>query len=338
VIDKVAWPVHPDRRTGNTRPEKLVSELQKMGLVCEHSVTITHGRQNVLKKPLSAAFPGLDLPSARSSNGASLAVLSPVFLANLRSSAHWIDLYDDWSLAPDINPYHRALASYGYRRLRTRRAQAAVLTVNSRYMANLLRPLEPLIVPNGVDEDLAHIVTTGSDASRLLVLGHFFPGRTDFDLFTHIARRMEFDEVVVCAPGRSREMMAALTGLHSFIGSRLRVHDWMTSDTLATVIGARTVALVPNRVRDYTASQDLMKVYQLLALGVKVMCPRLIWPDAVDRTYGLLLEYGVNLDDVLADWIELGPPTPEWRGAFAADNSWATRAAYISAHLDTAHP
>jgi hypothetical protein len=265
-----------------------------------------------------------------------LAILSPVFIPGRKSAARWIDLYDDWALAPDIHPYYRALASNGYRKMRKGQPAASVITVNSEYMANRLRPLRTVIVPNGVDEELAYIDTSVSDTPRLLVLGHFFAGRTNFELLVKLAGRSEFEDVVICAPGETREMIAVLGELRRHLKSRLHVHDWLDNGALAELVGTRTVALVPNRVRDYTISQDLMKVYQLLALGVRVMCPRLLWPDSIDREFGLLLEHGVRPDEVLGDWIESSSPSREWRHTFAASHSWANRARRISSLLERA--
>jgi hypothetical protein len=259
-----------------------------------------------------------------------------VFLAGAKSPARWIDLYDDWSLAPDIHPYYRALAASAYRRVRKESSMISTVTVNSKYMADRLRPLKCAIVPNGVDERLAYIHGSGSDSARLLILGHFFAGRTNFELLAQVALRREFNDVVICAPGASKQMTAVLGELRQKLRSRLHIYDWLDDRALAEHVGARTVALVPNCVRDYTLSQDLMKVYQLLSLGVRVICPRLLWPEGIDREFGLLLDHGMRLDDVLADWIEGSPPSQDWRAAFVASHSWASRARSVSSLLEQA--
>jgi len=140
---------------------------------------------------------------------------------------------------------------------------------------------------------------------------------------------------LVAMPGKPRSLHC-VRDLRQQLKSRLHVHEWLDDRALAEHVGARTVALVPNRVRDYTLSQDLMKVYQLLSLGVRVMCPRLLWPDSVDREFGLLLDHGIRLDDVLADWIEDSPPSQDWRSAFAASHSWANRARSIYSLIERA--
>jgi hypothetical protein len=64
-----------------------------------------------------------------------------------------------------------------------------------------------------------------------------------------------------------------------------------------------------------------------------VICPRLLWPESVDASFGLLIDRGVDLDLVLADWLDSDGPTPDWRRRFAARHSWTVRTETIAAAL-----
>lgn len=329
MIERVAWPVPPGRGRGYTRPEQLVGSLQRSGLIDPNPTYVAHGRTEAGIKGLVGRFtPGRQVGGSQ----AATAVLSPVFLGRADAGAAWIDLYDDWSLAPNINPYYRLLAYRGYRSLQATKA-AGLVTVNTSYMANRLLPLESVRVPNGVDPTLAAIEPQGSSARRLILLGEFFPGRTDFEAIRRFALREEFEEVVIGAPGTSKKMADLVGELTAARGSKLRVHPWIPPAELGQIVGDRTAVLVPHVVSDYTLSQDLLKVYQCLALGARVICPRLLWPESVEATFGLLVDRGVDLDLVLADWLDSGAPTPEWRRRFAEQHSWSARAETIAAAL-----
>jgi hypothetical protein len=330
MIDRVAWPVPPDRARGYTRPEQLVSVLRDLNAVDPSCNFVAHGRVRAgLAGILDQIAPNRQLEPGQ----ARTAVLSPVFLTKASGESVWIDLYDDWSLSPNTNPYYRMLARRGYRALREMAGQVGLVTVNTRYMANLLAPVKAVHVPNGVDPTLASLQPGGSAKRRLVLLGEFFPGRTDFGSVVELASRGEFDEVVVCAPGASKRMVDTIQTLSSRLGSRLKVHQWLTPIQLAGVVGERTAVFIPHVVSDYTLSQDLLKVYQCLAMGMRVICPRLLWPGSLDTTYGLLLDHGIDLDDVLSDWLDTEPPTSAWRRQFVDQNSWRSRGEVVVAAM-----
>jgi hypothetical protein len=332
MIDRVAWPVPPGRARGYTRPEQLVSVLESLGAIDPACGYVAHGRTAAgLGGLLDQVAPGRLLGSGQ----VGAAILSPVFLTRGSKDATWIDLYDDWFLSPNTNPYYRLLALRGYRALRSMADRVGLVTVNTTYMANLLAPVETVRIPNGVDEGLGDLPSGGSPKRRLILLGEFFSGRTDFDTLVEVASRPEFEEVIVGAPGRSKEMTSAIRALSSVLGSRLEVHQWLSPSRLAELVGERTAVLVPHLVCDYTLSQDLLKVYQCLALGMRVISPRLLWPESIDPIYGLLLDRGVDLNDVLADWLDSEPPTAVWRKQFAAQHSWRSRGQAVLAATES---
>jgi hypothetical protein len=125
-------------------------------------------------------------------------------------------------------------------------------------------------------------------------------------------------------------MLALLDRLRSRFGSALQVHEWLSVDDLAAISGRKTVALVPHVISDYTLSQDLMKVYTLSALGLKVICPRLLWPHTLPKDFAYLMDYGVKLQDTLGDWLDGPAPTAEWRQEICHEHSWQTRALQVA--------
>lgn len=329
TIRTVAWAVQPGA-TALTRPRRLVAELEKLGAVDHDASYIFHGR--TAERPgqkRSSALPGLSLSSSRDT-----AVLSPLFLAGHRRPAKWVDLYDDWSLAPDLRPHSRVLAGLGYRQLGGRAAgDTGLVTVNSRYMARKLSSVSPLLVPNGVDRDLAVVKTTGDAKRRLIVLGHFFSGRTDYDLLRRVALLPAIQEVLIGGPGKDPRMVTLMRDLRARRGDSLVVREWLDADALGKAIGEQTVALIPNKVSDYTLSQDLMKAYTFQALGVPTLCPSMLWPEKLDSEHAYLTGHGDRLEDHFAQWLAAARPDQAWRDNFVNQNSWRSRAAIIAEKL-----
>jgi hypothetical protein len=260
------------------------------------------------------------------------AVLSPVFLAGNRGGIDWIDLYDDWSIAPNINRYYRLLAAIGYRQVRRRETTASVVTVNSQYMANLVLPTPTVVVPNGVNSGLGEVELEGPGHPRLVVLGEFFPGRTDYGLMETLALRSEFQDVVVLGPGeapRTRELLGRIAEERAGV----TVEDWIEPEEFGRVLGPGTSVLIPHLVSDYTLSQDPLKAYQAMALGVKVICPRLLWPPGIGADFALLLDHGIDFDAVLGDFLARPGPDGGWRRRFVERHSWEARAATVAKAL-----
>lgn len=326
MISQIAWAVPPGGKT-NTRPALLARELVKLGVVSEGYETVFHGRHASVPGHVNGGrwWPGGRLRG----DGSQRAVLSPVFFSLSSSESRWTDFYDDWSIAPDINRWHRTLSALSYRSLAAGRRTTGV-TCNSPYMAAKLGLPSSAVVPNGVDPRVASLETVNDPTRRLILLGHFFSGRTDFDVIDKVCSRNYFDEVVVGAPGTDPAMLAVLERLRRRLGPALHVYEWLSVDDLAALCGRQTAALVPHVVNDYTLSQDLMKVYTLSALGLKVICPRLLWPNALPKDFAYLLDYGVKLEDTLSDWLDSQSPSREWRRMIGDQHSWKTRAHQIA--------
>jgi hypothetical protein len=309
---------------GYSRPERLVSSLSRLGAVSPDCTYLTHGRGEG-SGAVNRWLPGRGLGSASGGAG----VLSPVFLAGYRGRLDWIDLYDDWSIAPNINRYYRLLAAIGYRQIRNQMTTASLVTVNSQYMANLVLPTKAVVVPNGVSEALGGVELEGPVHTRLVVLGEFFPGRTDYSLLETLALRPEFKDVVVLGPGdapQTRELLGRIAGGRDGV----TIEEWIEPEDFGRVFGSGTSVLIPHLVSDYTLSQDPLKAYQAMALGVKVICPRLLWPPGIAADFGLLLDHGIDLDAVLGDFLALPGPDQEWRRRFVRRHGWEERAAAVA--------
>ena len=199
------------------RPTKMLEELVKIGQVADNYRTIYHGRRKKSSRELRRApmfRPGNPLRGLEPKT----AGVTPVMLGRSKSEYGWLHLYDDWSLAPDINLYHRFLARRSYSLIKAGEIRAKLVTVNSRYVAEKIMPAASVVVPNGVDPVFADHPREGDDRRRLVVFGHFFRGRTDFELLSSIALA-GFDEVIIGSPGKDAYLARTLSVLKSVLGT-----------------------------------------------------------------------------------------------------------------------
>lgn len=329
MISTVAWAVQPGQKSLN-RPRMLVSELQDLGVIRNPVLRLHHGRTEVSNEMEAEA--GLFNPARALQKYDEYAVLSPVFLTNSAVTPVWTDLYDDWSLAPDINPLYRLLAKKGYAQVRRDPSRSRLLTVNSSYLARRLGRHRVKLLPNGVDHKLSMIAQDGDDSKRLIIFGHFFPGRTDFKLIEKVIEYGHFSDVIVGGVGKdrgTRKFFAQLTAKSPVV----QIFDWMSETELMRHVGNRTVALIPNLVNDYTLSQDLMKAYTFMALGIPTICPMPLWPSAIPIDYVFLTGHGDRIERSLDGWIESERPSRQWRTDFGNINSWRRRAEEIASWL-----
>lgn len=325
AINQIAWSVAPGS-TGLNRPRRLVADLTVLGGVLADATYKHHGRaaSTSVSENVGTLMPKLLLDASSDT-----AVLSPVFRFSGRPK--WIDYYDDWSLAPDINPIARMRASSNYRKVRGLVDNGqTIVTVNSPYMAmKLMLPLSS-VIPNGVDSYLADTPHEGDDRERVLVLGKLFPGRTDEKLVQQICKLPWIREVVFCGVGNHKRTLDLIARVKNDVGDRVKVHSWVEPRELGKLCGKRTFALVPHIVNDYTISQNLMKAYMLTALGVPVVCPAMLWPHDLPVEDAFLINAGIDVDTNLRQWNKRPRLTLDYRRDFAIKNSWAARAALIA--------
>jgi len=323
-IANVAWALQPGAKKRETRPAKLIDGLMQLAVVEKSPRYFFHGKSSSSERNTNS---GRWFPTVPREATHAACVLSPVYQLAPGSAAVWMDFYDDWSIAPDINPWYRYLAGRTYRAVSGGAGSQALITCNSAYMAAKLGLPSKHVVPNGVDGHLASLPSRGDDRTRLIILGHLFAGRTDKALLREALMEWSFDEIVVGAPGNDRGVLSVLDEARAS-GRTLRVENWISHEELALIAGPRTVALIPHVTSDYTLSQDLMKVYQLIALGIKIICPRLLWPSKLSDEFAYL--YGIGSDlQALGDWNDSFCISSEQRTAFVELNSWTNRAAAL---------
>lgn len=329
MIEEIAWAVQPNS-TGLTRPDRLVRELVELKAISPDAVRLYHGKSAAA--PRTKQAPKL-WPASGVNRNRPTAVLSPLFLLSISQNIAWIDLYDDWSLAPDINRLYRSYAKLGYLRLRQGRERHQLLTTNTQYLAKKINPRQATVVPNGVDDQLASLSRTDDDASQLIILGNFFQGRTDFDLMERLSTSPRFDFVHIGGPGNDPQMRTFLNSVQSAHPGRLVIHPRIDDRQLALLAGPNTAALIPNLVSPYTLSQDPMKAYTFGAVGIPTISRSEIWPTILPRSRNLLITPGDDIDSRLSSW-HPERASDEERLEFARTHSWRKRAEYISEHLN----
>ncbi|QHC67084.1 hypothetical protein GSU68_11265 [Rathayibacter sp. VKM Ac-2759] len=328
AVDTIAWAVQPGS-TALTRPDRLISELIELGAVSPDAATVFHG--GTASRAGSERAPRL-WPSSALKHRSRVAALSPLFALGARADLVWIDLYDDWSLAPDINALYRRYAAHAYERLRGGSHPGALLTTNTTHLAERVGSRRAVVIANGVEPELAVLPRTDDDAARLVILGHFFEGRTDFDLMERLMTSRRFRSVHIGGPGNDSRLRIIIESVRSAFPNRVVVHERLDPAALALLAGPRTVALIPSRVSPYTMSQDPMKAYMFGAIGMPVISRREVWPASIPASSNLLVERGDDLESRLRSWLP-ERATDDQRLDFARTHSWRRRAECIADRL-----
>jgi hypothetical protein len=305
-----------------SRPAQLERALQRMGVLDTYDRTSHHrgfrtltdcrpqGQRDVVM-PLATA------PFISHRSDAGVLALTPVLRA-LPQSLRWLDLYDDWSLAPEMNVGVQLLAAAAYRAAKT---TTALVTVNSRYMHYKIGP-HAHFVPNGAQASLSKVERGGDDRPTLIVMGGLRRGRTDFALIRALCSLPSVERVLIGGPGTS-ELARRLQAVRRGVEAHTHL-DWVD---LAKTAGPRAVGLVSSAVSDYTLSQDPLKAYDFLALGMPVVCPRLLWPESLPRSMAMLVDHNTNLSSLMNEAFRrtsLGDPV--FRERLATEHSWQVRA------------
>lgn len=310
-------------KTGfETRPNELVIRVLEM-LGADWRVDDTSAKSRVVEEFSRGRAMVL-------AGGVGPSVVShPAYIGSEWRNAIWLDLYDDWSIAPDVSRFVRALAWRGYRRVGNVGSETLV-TANTPYMAAKSRNIGALVVPNGVREEVGAWEQEADDKARIIMVGHFFNGRTDWRLMESVACSRCVDEVVIYGSG---DQVDALVGRARRRGGNVVRKDPTPMKEIVRESGSRTALVVPHTVTDYTLSQDPMKVYQALGAGIPVLMPNQLWPNSIDRALGLVLERGTSLDALLraaCRWDRLQGPD---RLKFVGEHSWRRRAEAVVERL-----
>jgi hypothetical protein len=316
----VLWPVQPGAEHEHTRPAVMVRELERLGVT--FGARLAHGRPDIALDLRSRRIEIRRAPWIRSTpfGGSEDRYCSwtPLIADVEDQRLAWFDGYDDWSLSPEIPLASRVLARRTYNGLHN--SDDVVRTANTRYMCNRLGP-DTVLIPNGCQVELGDARTNGDDQLRFIVLGSLHRKRLDARVI----------ESLVALPFRCSFVFGGpeLTDFAS--RARAMGHDVTHRPKvplahLGNVVGDRTVAVLPLRVNDYTLSQDPMKTYDYLALGMPVLAPRLLWPSHLPIERAMLFEDGDDIAELALAASTLGLETPSWRQSFAVRQSWAQRA------------
>lgn len=310
----MVWPVPLGAEHGLTRPTRLVEGLLHRGLKARSFVS--HGRHRTSGKMHGAPASCSGRPWVTCFDDRT-SVLTPL-VTRLPADTVWADMYDDWSLSPLINPLARMLAKRTYSRLNGR---VQIATVNTEYM-RLRVGGEALVVPNGCDPYLAHAAVDDAPSQTVLVLGSLDRKRTDGRTISRVLEPGLNVEFRVAGPGT-----AALAYQARASGYRVFRADYLALPDIASKVQSSTIAWLPLRVCDYTMSQDPMKLYAFLALGLRVVMPYTLIPSHL-RSHRDIFAYE-NPDDgrrLIADLShQAHKRTALERAVFAKEHSWEAR-------------
>lgn len=313
-LGTVIWPVPIGAEDRLTRPARLVAGLLNRGMRARSFAC--HGRHRASGEVHGVGALCSGRPWATYSDDPA-SVLTPL-MTRLPVHPVWADMYDDWSLSPLVSRPARILAASTYARLGDR---ARTLTVNSEYM-RLRVGGDALVVPNGCDTYLADAPVDESPSKTVLVLGSLHRKRTDGKAIARVLEPGLNVEFKVAGPG-----VGALSDHAHASGYRVIRSASLALSDIAAQVTTSTIAWMPLRVCDYTLSQDPMKLYVFLALGLRVVMPYTLIPSHL-RTHSDIFAYE-NAEDGRRLIAELSHQThsrtiPE-RATFATEHSWEAR-------------
>ena len=326
----IAWPVQPGREGENTRPAALVRELEILGVDCARRTC--HGWKGVdgvrragRRHDPAASESGVPWIRRAPFGDAGYGSFTPLLAEPGADRLRWFDGYDDWSIAPDVPRPLRVLAARSYRQVP---GGPAVLTANSSYMVGRLGRGAQLI-PNGADATLADASLGGDDALRVVILGSLHRGRVDDRAVRSALRALPDEEFVFGGAGTAPYAEAAQRS-----GQRTVARRFLPMGELGRArVGGRTVAVLPLQVCDYTLSQDPMKLYDYLTLGLPIVMPRLLWPRHLPVGRAALYETGDDIGELVRSAAHCGLEARSGAAAFVAQHSWAARARSLHALL-----
>lgn len=233
-----------------------------------------------------------------------------------------VDLYDDWSIAPGINPAARMMAAGVYHQLAQLSGLGPVVSVNTPYMRYRVGG-DAIVIPNGTSEKYGGLARMTEGPPCLVVMGSLHRRRVDWHVIEAVVRSLHKDAVAIfCGSGtlRAAKRAAAVHG-------RVQHYDYLSFEELCVSVGPGSVALLPLPVNDYTLSQDPMKLYAFLALGFGVVMPRALWPGhMLPDEYAVLYEFPEDAPELVRWAMGRANRSESDRLVFAESHSWANRA------------
>ncbi len=180
------------------------------------------------------------------------------------------DCADDWSA---LMPHRSARLTELYGRI-AREADAVILASPS--LLERFPGADPLVVRNGVSEDMLGPLAPPEHAPRLVHAGTLTP-RFDCELAAALLERLSewtLDLYGQCQyPGCGDRPGPELARLLFEHGSRVRWHGVLAREALAAAIDGAAAALVLNRP-ELSLGQDSMKLYDYAARGRPILSTR----------------------------------------------------------------
>jgi glycosyltransferase involved in cell wall biosynthesis len=177
------------------------------------------------------------------------------------------DCTDDWAR---LLPAARGLPD----QLRRIADEADEVVVVNPVLADLFPGRDPVVVPNGTDEDLVNAAHTAERAERSAVYVGSIAARFDVDLVRAVLRALPDWTLDVHGqlvfPQRERDAAQRFLNLQKEFPGRFRYRGLVARDRLAEVLDAATVALVPD-VATRARGQSSMKTYDYCSRGLPVI-------------------------------------------------------------------
>ncbi len=234
------------------------------------------------------------------------------------------DAYDAWDLSPLVRGRrrHRAVLA-GY----ASAAQFAdVILANTEFMADRFRAMgaAATVVPNASPRVIEPPLAPGKDgpAPYLVYVGRIHE-RVQASLIRAVADA--FPAVPIRIVGPVERAPAGWTELTQH--ANVRLHGPMVGNALIEVLRGAAALLLPHRVDDYTRSQDAMKAWEAIAVGIPVVAtalpPVIGWPPGLAAIGADEAAFVAAVRTVLDG--ALNSHRAE-RLAYAAANGWDARA------------
>lgn len=155
----------------------------------------------------------------------------------------------------------------------------------------------PVLLDGAWDSGDPAAPVPGGDAHRRLVL------------LSAAARRID-RRLVRTVPSSAFDDVVEVLGPDDAPSGSARVLRAARPVEVLGLLGPETTVLVPETVSAAALVAGRSVVPWLIAAGVRVICPRILWPTGVGIDAGFLLDFGADLHEAFDDWVRRpAPPT-----------------------------